>query len=224
MVTRIRIWLKQNKIFFEIFSSVLISGTALFVSIAAYNVNKQQLLTSELAALPHISVEKRLIRDEMSGKFDHDELVVSNYGSPIYNTNIKVRTFLKVKTYDLKSKEFFIPIIHYYHAQYTSGEPTGVLSTFKLAGNNATFGRLYDEALTEAREKGHFIEVEIARIVTVQFNDRLNRPNTEYFFDTSHVSRESVQNLIKSWDQSPPENLDTLNLEKVLQRIMSNEG
>ncbi|MCD7923617.1 MAG: hypothetical protein LUI85_02530 [Bacteroides sp.] len=82
-INRTREFLKRNKIFFEIFSSILLSAMALTVSISSYQTTVRQAENEELLNMPLIKISSEQF--SWKGVNDSEKLTIENVGGYAYN-------------------------------------------------------------------------------------------------------------------------------------------
>src|SRR6185503_11201231 len=108
-------FLEQNKIYFEIFASLLFGSAALFVSLASYHISNQQLALNSQAQQPHFSVQTTYVHNDGTGKDDDTQLYVSSSSGFAYNLHCQVYSFLDIGLFSGgKRKDSLVPLIGYY--------------------------------------------------------------------------------------------------------------
>src|ERR1051325_1993928 len=133
-------FLERNKIYFEVFASLLFGAAALFVSLASYHISNQQLALNSQASQPHFSVQTTYIRNDATGKDDDTQLFVSSFSGFAYNLHCQVYSFLDVGLFtDGKRKDTLIPVIGYYPVSQHTGASVGTLFVFSGNHNNEHF-------------------------------------------------------------------------------------
>ena len=145
---RLKEALDENKVFFEVFSYVVIgimgiilSISAVFVSSRANDIAAEQLLVSELVNMPMFNISGE------SGKTYFDEnqnemgvtLVIKNNGGQITNATIYARTVVEFKIEDEDFASGFIQGMGTLYGTYdqTWAPYDGNTNTFTLKRNNA---------------------------------------------------------------------------------------
>lgn len=152
----------------------LVSAAALLVSYNSYLISQNQLLVSTKSVEPHFYVSEVPLYDEKTKTWFERELKVFNIAAPVANVSTSVKSYYKVNDYG-EIGEKWIPLIGYYYASFATGEPTGLLTTFKGMNNatkdfNATF-----VAYRDSNSKYYNIEIEHIVYINYQAFDGVIR-------------------------------------------------
>ena len=219
-MTRCRTWLKANKVYFEIVSSVLFGLTAVLIAFASYTVSKRQLGIAALAAEPHFFVETIFVRESGSKVFTSQELRIHNGGSPVSNIEITCRTFIEVRRFGENEGLTFVPLLGYYTATIDQHMPVGHLSTCTGHRNNDHAARIHFSSLDdEVQNKHGYFELRILAVVRVSYTDRLGRSDVAYFLDRERVTDAEVAHLLDIHQKFFPEELTTLTVDGLMTRV-----
>lgn len=214
---KIRLWLEQNKVFFEIFSSVLLGIAGIFVAYASYHVSEAQLEVSRIATEPHFYVEKLLFRNPETQKFDEEELYLHNAGAPAHNISVKLRSFIKVDLFDASSKPIIVPVLGYFPSQFPTNAPTGLIATFRGHLNNQLAAELHFSILDPEKRKGRpFFDHTLFSVVEVAYQNALGEDLKVYFRDASQISPEAAQHLLSLYEDKMPLELSTITVDSLM--------
>ena len=220
-----KIWLEENKIFFEVVASVLISVAAFAVSFASYNVTKQQLaLTEEQLKVsrfqyrPHFYIEESYLYNKNTNKYYESELKIFNEGSPVHNIETIISSFIRINQYK-NGKEFIsdIPIIGYYNSSFDSQTPSGEISTKKGKNNNEIFSKLHSEVIKSKNieKKYGTVEINIYHIVRINFIDNEGGIDSQYFLNKRRVPVGRIKKKLDKHSQNFVE-IKTLHANQLL--------
>ncbi len=189
---------------------------ALMVAYNSYVISQNQLLISTKGVEPHFYVSEVPLYDEKTKSWYERELKVFNIAAPVANVNISVRSYYKINDYG-EYGERWIPLSGYYYASFATGEPTGLLSTFKGMNNatkdfNATF-----VAYRDNNSDYHNVELEHMTYIDYQAYDGAKR---EVCFRNQVLVECSIVNGYRSSEAAPLE-LDGLTYEKLISKYKS---
>ena len=219
-MTRFRAWLKANKVYFEVVSSLLFGGAAVLIAFASYMVSKGQLRTAELAAEPHFFVETIFTRDSGSEVYTDQEMRIHNSGSPVSNIEINYRTFMEVRRFGEDEGLTFVPLIGYYTVRYSHNAPVGHIATFKGFRNNNHAARITSASLSDEVQNRHgYFEPRILVVVLIAYTDRLGRSDVVYFLDRERVTEAAIAHLLDIDKKFSPEELSTLTVDRLMTRV-----
>lgn len=219
-MTRRRAWLKANKVYFEVVSSILFGGAAVLIAFASYTVSERQLRTAELAAEPHFFVEKMFVRKSGSKVYTDQEMRIHNGGSPVSNVEIDCRTFIEVRRFSENEGSTFVPIIGYYSGQVNRHVPVGHLSTFIGHSNNNHVARMQNSLLRdEIMNQYGYSEMSVLVVLLISYTDRMGRSDVVYFLDRERVTEGEVAHLLDIDKKFSPEEFTTLTADGLMTRV-----
>lgn len=217
---KLRLWLEQNKVFFEIFSSVLLGIAGIFVAYASYHVSESQLEVSRVATEPHFYVDKLLFRNPETEKFDEEELYLHNVGAPAHNISAKLRSFITVDLFDASYKPVVVPVLGYFPGQFPTNAPTGLIATFRGHLNNQLAAELHFSILDPEKMKGRpFFDHTLFSIVEVSYQNALGQDRKVYFRNTSQISPEAAQHLLNLHEEKQPLELSTITVDSLMAAV-----
>lgn len=217
-------FLEKNKIYFELTSSIMFGLAALFISLASYNISKEQLNTSKLNNNPHFYIETELHKDEKTKMYTDRIQKIYNAGAPVYNLNINKYEFIEVKYFGEQQKTIFVPVNGYYPSQFPTHSPTGLLSTFMGYNNNSIMGELYNLSLEYTKKSDDYFELHFKNIVSISYMGRDEEQNTVYFLDRSRVSKDIVEGMINIHENFPLIDFESATVESLIKAAKNLES
>lgn len=210
-------FLENNKIYFEMTSSIMFGAAALFISLAAYHLSKEQLEVSKISSKPHFYIEEVLIKDPKTKKYNDAELYIKNAGVAAYNINVKTYEFIEVQYFDKEKEDKKILISGYYSAQLSKHSPVGLVSTLIGPGNNEAMAKLDSSSLDYIQKNDDYFEFKLVSLVVISYLDKFNEKKTEYFLNRSQVDRSEIDKLIRIGKNQFPVNLRMATVEFLLE-------
>ncbi len=219
-ISRIRAWLKRNKVFFEIFSSSLLGVAAIAVAWASYLVSESQLRVSEIATEPHFYIETTLYRDTESNSYNESELRLFNAGAPVHNISANVKSFIKVNLFKEGVWPIYVPVVGYYFAQFPNHSPKGLIATFKGHKNNYYASQLHFSALRPEVMKGrpHF-EHTFVHVTTVNYQSPFGDRRKLAFLGRDQVDLLVVEPILEKYEKFRPIEIEKLTVDALLQAV-----
>lgn len=210
-------FLERNKIYFEIVSSMMFGGAALFISLASFNTSKEQLAISEITTKPHFYVETVLYKDPKSKMYNDSEMRIYNVGAAVYNISVNSREFIEVNFFGEHSRKVILPISGYYFAQFDNYTPTGLLTTLKGPNNNLVMSKLDFDSLEYSKKNTiKYFEFQLKILVSISYTNRKNTKTTEYFLDKKQVPYSQISSYIKKYNKTPLLELHSATVESIL--------
>jgi hypothetical protein len=211
-------FLERNKIYFEIFASLLFGSAALFVSLASYHISNQQLALNSQAQQPHFSVQTTYIRDQATGKDDDTQLFVSSISGFAYNLHCQVYSFLDVGMFTGgKRKDSLIPVIGYYPVSQHTGSSVGTLYVFSGNHNNEHLLGLADSLKKEQLPPGQtLVEVKLMNLVVIDYLDVTNVSHKAYFLDGEAIPEDKAEDYLKGHGALKPLDIGKVSAKEVL--------
>ena len=209
--------LENNKIFFDVFSTIFISGASLVVAYTALNINNKMLEASEISALPHFSIGTRFRLDPSTQTYVEQTLFLNNNGAPISNLNWQTKTFIVLEQSGTR-KYTLIPLNGYYFGKLSTSNATGELASTVGHLNNDKFSTLYKQAL-EYNSKNNSEKFYFLRTMTfskISYEDRLNRPGVIYFNEHTKISKDSAQPIFEYSQNVPLLDLGNISLKDII--------
>lgn len=196
---KLRNFLNRNKIFFDIFSSILLSIMALIVSIVSCQINNRQLKNEELINMPRFKISKKQFTYETNN--DSEKLTIENVGGYASNYIIDKKVFLSCKYYPLNGEEnrqIYLPIDDVLDTSIPYNNYTGIIKESYSITTIKNFNKLYQQSLNI--EKGN-LEIELLYYIVISYVDFRNQQHVNYF---------KVDNVYGGREINRGENLDEL--------------
>ncbi|MCI5095721.1 MAG: hypothetical protein MRY77_05360 [Rhodobacteraceae bacterium] len=171
-------WLNDNKIYFEIGSTLVFGIASVLVAVAANNVSQNQLEVAKIQLAPLIFVSEKYFRDE-AGVATETYLEVKNAGAPIYGFSVATRTFYIVST---SSGEFWVPVNGYYSVIFELDAVEETLAEVRGTNNNFVFSETYLQQLKSDHDPIlGYAEFERTTLTRVSYETREKEVAVEFF-------------------------------------------
>ena len=171
-------WLNENKIYFEIGSTLVFGLASVFVAVAANNVSQNQLEIAKIQLEPLIFVSEKYLTNE-TGIATETFLEVNNAGAPIYGFSVDTRTFYTVST---NSETVWIPVNGYYYATFELDAVDGELAEVRGENNNSIFWEVYSQQLNSDHDANlGYAEIRRMTITRVSYETREKEGAEEFF-------------------------------------------
>jgi len=212
-------FLKNNKIYFEILSSVMFGGGAILISFAAYNLSKEQVEISKISNRPHFYIEVALRKDPDTKFYNDSEQYIYNSGAPVHNLSIDSNEFIEVEFFGNNPRKEILPISGYYFGQFRNHSPVGLLTTFKGPGNNAAMSALDFASLEYTKSHDEYFELHLKVLVSISYTDFDGTDKTDYFLNRQHVSYNTVSDSLKIYETKPFIEIRKTTVESILGAI-----
>ena len=167
-LARTRDFLQRNKIYFEIFSSVLLSFMALIVSINSCQISKQQLANEDRLNMPRIKVSHEQLSSKEAN--DSEKIIVENVGGHAYNYHIEKKVFLSCKYFPLNggdSKQICLPIQDILDTSFPTNNYTGVIESYYTICTVKYFNELYNQT----RDVKGFLDIQLLKYISISYSD-----------------------------------------------------
>ncbi|HHK8596856.1 TPA: hypothetical protein ACQYC5_004477, partial [Vibrio parahaemolyticus] len=197
MNDRIKEILQSNKIYMDVFSTLILGVMGLFVTFASYVVSESQLQESKIANYPHFHIEGQLIKDTQENVYNDHEMLVFNTGAPAYNIDINSYEFLEVEMRGSVDKTAIIPINGYYLGRINTQSPKGLVSKFIGPNNNGTLFELSSDLLDYSNSNDIYMQVSLKELVVISYVQRDGDENTQYFLDGKLMTYDKVELLLE---------------------------
>lgn len=197
-IVTLRLFLERNKIFFEVFSYLIIGIAGIYFSFTQWKTNQQQIemQTSELQ--PIFRITFTLYKDTLSNVYNTEIFEIYNDGKPLKSFDYDIQTFYKIDYISQKkniNKSFSIPIVGFYFAQFPLHNSTGLLLRGFLKNNNSDFKRVYDECMNQSTDSD-FYNVSHYSLFKIDYIDLTDTKHTLYFKNREQISYEIYNELI----------------------------
>lgn len=222
----IKKWLSDNKIYFELTSSILFGAAAVLVAYASYTVSKQQLLLSEATVKPHFYVETALSYNSEIKRYDEIELSIFNAGGPVSNLGIDLKSFLSINfpvergTVGGKRSTIILPLTGYYVGQAIHQTPVGKLVTYIGHQNNENYMQLKKIIHTKKNhEKYGYVNINLQHIIQIDYLDRSEKSDTVFFLNKTIVSEERVKKLLNTAKSEMAIDIEKTDIDTLMKKV-----
>lgn len=190
-------FLERNKIFFEIFTSVLLGLMAIIVSYQANLIAKAQLQlaneSQQLALKEHLpEIEAKFQRPDPTKGREKEELIISNIGESMYEFQSYEIAYLSIRelqvvyahqttTPGVHLKRAMIPLTNYFPTfSYIVNYNKGVIKTLEIE-NRDTLPSLTTRLEKDYKEIRKSINIEIERFMRTEYKDKFGGEHVDYF-------------------------------------------
>lgn len=191
-IHRARKWLTKNKVFFEIFTSVGLGITAIWVSYAAYSVSKLQVDLAAAQVAPQFRIGAEVFDDPSANESRGRVVNVYNDGFPITEFRASSRSLLQISTVKGRQiRTIFIPIKDLNVDRYPSPSPAPKepLITVTYAGVNTKLQKFRERLIEDlAKENIIFTSMYLQNVITVMYVDAIGKVNARYYIDEGGIT------------------------------------
>jgi hypothetical protein len=199
---KLRNFLTVNKIFFDTLTTFALASMAVIVAFAQWTVMNQQAQYQEqqttmqhTQALPKFVIETDQLWNEDKTFRETEKLMVYNYGNSAYNVHVNNVVFLDATlTHQGETQKRRIAIADYYTFTDITNNPTGLVSSSSVTGNNSAFYNLEQhllEPMNTMDAKG-LMSINLARYVSITYTDVFNETHTEYYRVNDVIPADSI--------------------------------
>lgn len=217
---KIRDFLQRNQIYFEIFSSILLSIMALIVSVNSCQISKQQLANEERLNMPRIKISHEQLSSKEAN--DSEKIIIENVGGHAYNYNIEKRVFLSCKYFPLNgdnSKQICLPIQDILDTSFPTNNYTGVIESYYTICTVKYFNELYNQA----RDIKGFLDLQLLKYISISYFDFKDELHEELFIiDGVYQGRKIEKNdkISKLFSvKFPSYRISEIKLEKIIEML-----
>lgn len=229
MLQKIRTFLENNKIFFEIFSSVILGIMGVIISISAIKVTQYQNTLAERELLPIMEIKEYLEKDEENSYLE-SIIQISNVGGALYGFQSDTICILNINylTEDLKKGTIKKELDGYYYYGRSTQASTGILKTIGGYNNYYNLSDLELEIMGQKyKEYGIYsLEIEIETYLRIEYYDVLDKKHTEYYRladSTEKIEEQEGKGFFQEYrNSSDLFKLGTYHLEKILEYVEEN--
>lgn len=190
MREQIHNWLIANKIFFETVTTTVLALMAIIISITqTFTAIKQtdlitlQTQVAEAQALPQFELALHPKLNEQTGKFDDNNLIITNRGGPVHNFAASEAYFICVTggLGGMISKNE-VPVDDYFAYSFTSTAGVGdLVQAFGIKNNASVIALARDiRNLADAKKMDYGI-LDEKLIVRLVYRDLLDRLHDDYY-------------------------------------------
>jgi len=187
-----KMWLKDNKIYFETvvafllgLMAILVSASQVFLAVKQKELTEAQLIVAKQTISPSIHATVTQVRDSETGRYSEEELRVYNIGGPALAAEASNAVWLHVKLYpEDESKqpiEREFAMSGYFSATAVTEDPEGLMFTSMGHHNNQKLVDFNVRFTQFAERYGYYAEISLSRFVRVSYRDSLGQLHTDYF-------------------------------------------
>lgn len=201
----------EVKDFFREWLPAIVSISALVVAFFSYQISKNQLKISTVSVEPHFYIAEVPLYDEIKKFWYERELKIFNIGHPVANIETNIQSFYKVDdSGDIGEK--WIPISGYYYANFPTGEPSRIITTYK-GQNNATHD--HEARFNYNRENGNsFLNIELIHFTEISYKKFDGKDSMLCFLNEKVTS--CNDNILLNSKDSEPLKLQGLTYENIV--------
>lgn len=180
-------WLKENKIYFEIFGITSLSIMAIIVSCESNRITNNQIQVTKMESQPFIEFQRELKYDAIRGVRTDDEIMISNKGGPLREFSSIYITFLKVEHEEFgnismrKRIVSYIPLSEYYNTTMKTFESVGTLELLTNPKNFRKLSEFYMQLSVDTRAKNIYIYSALESYFRINYIDIYGETKIEYY-------------------------------------------
>ncbi len=176
-IADVRKWLEINKIFFEIFSMIIIGISVSIIAYMTYKVSKDSFDYQIKTDFPAIHIGSEPDFDDEAGR--SDRISFYNAGKELFDPSITDRTFVSFYSFKL-DKSICFGLHDYYDSVKYTKENKGVIAEIyrEKRGNFEDVWKLDPESIIE---KTIYDNVNIVTYLTISYFSPNTKTKTDYF-------------------------------------------
>jgi len=185
-LNKTKLFLENNKIYFNVFSNVFLGIAAIIVSIITVVETKKQTDIQNIMLLPQFTLSAV---NEKSGnyedKYDNENVYIINNGGFFRDFDLKIVTVLNIykqeKTPPFNKKEKQVIIRGYYVGNAHNSQ--SIISPVTVRGyeNNLKFANMTSEYREKLGELGYYGDIYLNRFARITYTDLANKKHIEYY-------------------------------------------
>lgn len=210
--SKFKIFLVNNKIYFESFNLFIFAVITIFIWFNANNLLKIQNDITIKEKLPYIYLQTYLT---WTNREDYILNVFNNWGN-IYNYSINTYSKLKIST---KDNKMFLFRLYYFNTQFWWDYKNNLLNTEYWYKNNFIYNNFYFKLW----ESFKYNYPELENYLEIRYEDIFWKSHINYFkiFSDHWIRLDDIEwnkiiETIKSYKELKLEDLNILNLDKIL--------
>lgn len=179
---KVREWLKQNLVFFQITSWVVLGVMSVIISFSALQISCQQKEMNYLEHAPQIRISHNYEINQETGYAEGDIIQIYNDGFRLRNFTSEVIVLLKVnRLINDNYESVYAPFIFYYATTH-EGSTTGLLVTHMGYKNNSKYMTLFHSLMDlEQSDDENTYDLTMMPFIRVQYEDYTGKTHVEYF-------------------------------------------
>jgi hypothetical protein len=196
----LRMFLERNKIFFEIFSYVVIGFTGIIFSYFQWKTNEQQIEMHRNEIQPVFRIAFTLYKID-SEVYNTEALKIYNDGTPIKSFDYEIKTYYHLEYISKNNREeYYIPIIGFYWTELPKSNSVGILTECYLKNNNAEYARIYKECLSQSHEDEYY-SIERFSLIKISYQDIIDEQHVVYYKNKELIGKDYHNEIIKKSEQ-----------------------
>jgi len=172
----LRLWLKNNKIYFEIFSYIFLGLASIIVAILSWNTSHKQLEILQLEHLPVINIQRDY-------KTPFEMILVENVGYHLFEPKVDINSYFEIQRTNYNSsdkKTYFYRIDDYYNFVINTDNTVGRVSTiYSTEYYEDEKKRIFKEFISLDNWLDY--EIDLKSILRVDFKDENKSRYSKYY-------------------------------------------
>jgi hypothetical protein len=225
IIIKFRSLLQRNKIFFEVFSYLVIGIAGVYFSYSQWDTNRKQVAMQKSEMQPVFRITFTLYKDSLSGVYNTEMFEIYNDGKPIKSFNYKIDTYYEIEHISQEKnikRTCFIPILGFYWAQFPTDNFMGKLSSGFLTNNNLECDRVYQECMQQSKGT-EFYFINKFSLIKIDYKDLNDALHSVYFKDRMSISLDVYNELFikpKELKTDIPIDVDKVTLDIIKEQYM----
>ncbi|WP_136582070.1 hypothetical protein [Psychroserpens sp. NJDZ02] len=229
---KIKKFLKKNKIYFNVLTTLLLGLMAIIVSYNSNVIANEQKQMSYYENTPDFNLSQEIKRDS-TGYIREIAVKVSKFGGKAKNISIRIKSYAHFEIIDQQNNKLnkYIHLTGCFNESYRTGENKGDIRLLKGFDNNIKFDEFTRVMSTELIKNGYTpLLINPLFIIRINYTDFLNNKKEEYYdvsfvdgvlIEKSDFKVELFENKKLSSQSIPITNLDAFKLESYLKIIVN---
>ncbi len=226
-------WLAANEIYFKTLASLILSISAIVISILQFTNTALQRTIAEAQAMPQFDIAIHKKNTGSDNFYDTAYLTVINNGGPVSQFNAKVIYFLKSEI-ATKENQFTLhkiqfPVNGYFATQLLSSNSRGELTTYFQYDNCRKIHSLVMNMMQSAQDRGLiFVSTDEVVYISLYYTDLLQREHVEYYKvnfigSAERLQSEEGEQIFTEYTKSTPRELSSLNANDIINELLNNQ-
>lgn len=187
--------LRNNKVFFETLTPIIIGGLGLYITFLQLNINKQLMELQTIQMQPAFRIKYNLHQNTV-GFYNTESIEIYNDGYNIKNFDYKINVFYEIdyKFQDNINKSY-IPIDGFYFAQNKSSNLSGFMAMGICENNNEKIHQLYLDCIRNCINDNYFFIKRIP-LIKIKYTDINKIVHHQYFNEYNEISENEYNEFI----------------------------
>lgn len=218
-ITKFREWLETNKVFFEVFSWIILGIMGIIVSMASLQVSRLQADLQRAQVTPSFNIQFKQAYDTEKQLYTDNVLTIANSGYSLSEFSSKVTSLYEVtrRTRSGVSTAYF-PVV-YLCCEFATQDSSGTLATYRQPNNNVDEIRIDREvrAMNNTKPDSPTYSVRLVNLLSLFYMDALGEKHTRRFLawlnqGAQKIDEIEAQKWLTFYSQSNPMILDITKL------------